>query len=402
MNAGRIATGFGVWMAVWWLIIGALVAPVVPGGWLSVAGFALMASIPLLRVITAFTKHHYPSAFERVWVMRPFWYLQIALPVLGASAAAGTLVGLPFGAAGTFGRVTLVVVASVLALIAIAGYIGSRSLVVKQIESTHPDLPVELEGLRIAQISDLHVGPHTPTRFLERVRAAVEEAQADIIVITGDQVDDHAPDVHHFAAAFRSLSAPLGVYAIAGNHDVYAGWHGVRAGLEQMGVRVLVNESLALTRGRAKFYIAGTGDPAARSFGEGAHDAAPDINRTLRSVPSDAFTIALAHNPALWPALAKRGVQLTLSGHTHYGQFSIPRLGWSLASPFLAHAMGSHLDGQSLLYINPGTNYWGLPLRIGALPEVTVITLRRGIGVAKMAEQEQAEKRCAKRKAIAA
>jgi predicted MPP superfamily phosphohydrolase len=66
-----------------------------------------------------------------------------------------------------------------------------------------------------------------------------------------------------------------------------------------------------------------------------------------------------------------------LSGHTHYGQISIPRLGWSLASMFLDHAMGAYRQGRSLLYINPGTNYWGLPLRIGALPEVTIVTLRR-------------------------
>ena len=116
-----------------------------------------------------------------------------------------------------------------------------------------------------------------------------------------------------------------------------------------------------------------------RSGGPGG-GAAPDLARTLARVPEGAFTIALAHNPALWPGLAKRGVHLTLSGHTHYGQLSIPSLGWSLASPFLEHAMGAHRLAESLLYINPGTNYWGLPFRIGALPEVTVLTLRRSPG----------------------
>lgn len=87
--------------------------------------------------------------------------------------------------------------------------------------------------------------------------------------------------------------------------------------------------------------------------------------------------IALAHNPALWPALAKRGVALTLSGHTHWGQFALPSLGWSLASPFLKHAMGAYREQGSLLYINPGTGYWGIPFRIGALPEVTLVRLWR-------------------------
>ena len=86
--------------------------------------------------------------------------------------------------------------------------------------------------------------------------------------------------------------------------------------------------------------------------------------------------LALAHNPALWPALAQRGVTLTLSGHTHWGQLALPKLGWSMASPFLEHAMGGHEKGNSLLYINPGTGYWGIPFRLGAWSEITQVTLR--------------------------
>jgi predicted MPP superfamily phosphohydrolase len=144
-----------------------------------------------------------------------------------------------------------------------------------------------------------------------------------------------------------------------------------------MGIRVLVNESVEIARGGDRFWLAGTGDPAG-DVGPINRDrsVAPDIDRTLARVPRGAFTIALAHNPVLWPALAQRGVQVTLSGHTHHGQLSIPHMDWSLASHFLEHAMGSHRRGDAWLYINPGTNYWGLPLRLGAWPEVTVITLR--------------------------
>jgi predicted MPP superfamily phosphohydrolase len=177
------------------------------------------------------------------------------------------------------------------------------------------------------------------------------------------------------------LSAPLGIFAVAGNHDVYAGWAEVRAGLEAMGITVLVNDAVELVHGSQRFWVAGTGDPAGRGRARGGRaDVAPDIDRTLAGVPGGAFTIALAHNPGLWPELAQRGVELTLSGHTHYGQLSIPRMGWSLASLFLEHAMGWHSRGNALLYISPGTNYWGLPLRLGALPEVTVLTLRRAQG----------------------
>jgi hypothetical protein len=206
------------------------------------------------------------------------------------------------------------------------------------------------------------------------VAAAVRDAQPDLIAVTGDQVDDYARDVEPFAAAFRGLSAPLGVFAIPGNHDVYAGWPAVHRGLEAMGITVLVNRAVAVERNGASFWVAGTGDPAGR---RGTPAAAPDIEKTLADIPPGGFTLALAHNPALWPALAERGVELTLSGHTHYGQIAIPRLGWSLASPFLEHAMGQHRRDGSQLYINPGTNYWGIPFRIGTLPEVTVLTLRR-------------------------
>jgi predicted MPP superfamily phosphohydrolase len=151
-----------------------------------------------------------------------------------------------------------------------------------------------------------------------------------------------------------------------------------------MGITVLVNDAIELEHRSQRFWVAGTGDPAGRGRGRGTSDAAPDIARTLARVPAGAFTIALAHNPGLWPELALRGVDLTLSGHTHYGQLSIPRMGWSLASLFLEHAMGWHSRGNALLYISPGTNYWGLPLRLGALPEVTVLTLRRAHGPAEI------------------
>ncbi len=150
--------------------------------------------------------------------------------------------------------------------------------------------------------------------------------------------------------------------------------------MEAVGMRVLVNAAVPLARNGSTIWLGGTGDPAARS-GPGSGGApAPDIPRTLAGIPPGAFTVVLAHNPALWPMLAERGVELTLSGHTHYGQLAIPRLQWSAASPFLRLAMGLHDEGGSTLYINPGTNYWGIPFRVGTPPEITVITLRTSGG----------------------
>ncbi len=132
-------------------------------------------------------------------------------------------------------RWTVVVVGSLFVVGAVAGYIGSRLLRVKSLEAHFPHLPDGLIGLRIVQVSDLHVGPHTSTRFLARVSKAVTAAAPDLLVITGDQVDDYAEDVSHFAAAFTGLRAPLGVFAVAGNHDVYAGWAEVHRGMNADG-----------------------------------------------------------------------------------------------------------------------------------------------------------------------
>jgi len=375
----RIIVRLLLWIVGCWLVIGALLEPVVPGGWITVVAAAIVATAPLAVLIRGFTRSRYRTAFTRLWILRPFWYVQLLLPLLAISGLLGALAGLPFGLGGYAGRITMAVAAVVLVAIGLWGYIGARRLVVRSIDLSFDTLPAGLDGLRIVQLSDLHVGPQTSRRYLARIAAAVREARPDLIAITGDQVDDYAGDVDHFVAAFRTLSATHGVFVIAGNHDVYAGWDAVRRGLEEGGFTVLVNDAVALERNGARLWIAGTGDPAGGSWRRGAASGVgPDINRTIARVKPGEFVVALAHNPVLWPTLAKRGVDLTLSGHTHYGQFSIPHLGWSLASPFMEHAMGTYRQGGSVLYINPGTNYWGVPFRIGALPEVTVITLRRG------------------------
>src|SRR5918993_4985712 len=371
-----VAIGAG-WTAAWWLIIGLFISGVIPGGSLTIVALVAVIILPLVVLVQRF-RGSYPSAATRLFVFRPFWYAQLAAPLVAICAVVGFLVGVPFGTGLVTARWTIVVVGCLFVLGAFAGYIGSRLLRVKSLDAHFPHLPDGLIGLRIVQVSDLHVGPHTSRRFLARVAKAVRGAAPDLLVITGDQVDDYAEDVAYFAATFASLRAPLGVFAVAGNHDVYAGWSEVHRGMRGMGIRVLVNEAVQLSHHGVPFWLGGTGDPAGLGGPLGPdRSVAPDIPRTLSSIPADAFAIVLAHNPALWPSLAQRGVHLTLSGHTHYGQLSIPRIGWSLASLFLEHAMDWHARGQSLLYINPGTNYWGLPLRLGALPEVTILTLAR-------------------------
>lgn len=360
-----------------WLVLGVLFAPVIPGGWKTVILLALLLFVPLLVLLQGFGGRAYPSPATRLWIFRPFWYGQLFLPLLAGAGLLGMVAGLLFGVPLETGRALVTVAAVALALLSIVGFIGTRQLTVRLVEPRFSELPAELEGLRIVQLSDMHVGPHTSRRHLARVVDAVRRAQPDLIVHTGDQVDDYARDMEPFAVAFAELAAPLGSFAIAGNHDIIAGWNDVRRAMEHMGITVLVNESVPLERNGIRFRLAGTGDPAGAGWRDnGGADAAPDVPRTLRDVQPGEFSIVLAHNPALWPELAARGAHLTLSGHTHHGQFAIPALGWSVASLFLEHAMGLHERNGSVLYISPGTNYWGIPFRIGARPEVTVVVLR--------------------------
>lgn len=359
-----------------WLLVAVHVAPVMPGRWTTVMVLWAFSVLPVFVLVRNFTTKRYPSAATRLWMFRPFWYTQLMMLALALLATIAFVVAFPFGAGVVAGRWTAVVGAAALVAVGLWGYVGSRRLVTRTIELTHPRLPARLDGLRIVQLSDLHVGPHTSRVQLGRIAEAARRAAPHIIAYTGDQVDDHPADVEAFASAFADLTAPLGAYGIPGNHDIYAGWPEVRRRLEAIGIRVLVNESVRLVHDGEVLYLAGTGDPAAAQMRAAA--GGPDVERTMQAVPRDAFSLVLAHNPALFPALAARGADVVLSGHTHHGQFSIPSRNWSLASVFLDYAMGTYNRDGALLYISPGTNFWGIPFRIGALPEVTVITLRSG------------------------
>jgi len=366
-RGARILVRFLGYQLVSWAALALVAHGTVPGAALLVAAFAAYTTIPLLLFVRWRGWPFYPGAIFRLLVVRVVLYTQLLLPFVVGGAAVGILVGWPFGASIAIGRALAAAVLGTGMLVLLVGYLGSRRLVVREVQARVPSLPREFDGLRIAQISDLHVGPQTSRTFLASVAATVARSKPDVVAVTGDVVDDRAEDVPWYAAAFADLAAPLGVFLIPGNHDIYAGWDAVSRSLRQRtDATILVNEARLI-------------------------EAAPDVDGALSRVPAGTTVVAFAHNPALWPRLAERGVALTLSGHTHWGQFALPRFGWSLASPFLEHAMGGHRAGDALLYINPGTGYWGIPFRLGAFPEITLVTLRcagtaeLNVGVARSA-----------------
>jgi len=375
-----IARGVG-YLALAWATIAVLAASAFTGGAWATLLAAIYTTVPLIMFAQWRGWPFYPNATFRLLVVRPFWYTQLLLPLVAGGGLIGMLAGLPFGHALLVGRIVAASVLLVVVAILLLGYVGSKRLVVRHVDVDVPNLPPSFEGLRIAQLSDLHIGPHTSRRFIERVVAATRALSPDLVAVTGDLIDDRSEDVAVYARTIGALDAPHGVYIIPGNHDVYAGWDEVENALRAADVgTVLVNESYVLRRDADSITLVGTGDPAGGH--RGVARVAPDIERAMSNVEPDATVVAFAHNPALWPSLAQRGVALTLSGHTHWGQFAFPTLGWSLASPFLEHAMGAHHEHDSVLYISPGTGYWGIPFRLGANPEVTLVTLHRAASAA--------------------
>ena len=373
----RVYARLSLYFIACWTIVGLLLDGVAPYAGPITAALALYTTIPLFVFLCSGGWPTYPRAAVRLWVMRPFWYTQLLLPLVTVAGVTGLLLGAPFDRALVAARLLAGGVFAVMAVLFVVGYFGSRRLVVHELEASLPALPPSFDGLSIAHISDLHIGPHTPRRYLQRIRTTLAGLSPDVIVVNGDLVDDRSEDVDHYAAAFRGMSAPLGVFITTGNHEFYSGWNAVEQRLREHDLgALLVNDARALRRGADAVYVVGVGDPAAT---RDAPKAGPDLARAFSSVPHGAATVVFVHNPALWPALLERGAALTLSGHTHWGQFAFPRMGWSLASPFLEHAMGVYRSGDGFLYISPGTGYFGIPFRIGAPGEVALVRLRRGL-----------------------
>ena len=234
----------------------------------------------------------------------------------------------------------------------------------------HPRLPRAFDGLRVAQISDVHAGTFMPPERLARARTLVEALRPDLVVFTGDQLDRRNIDAEVFVHGFAGIEAPLGAFGVLGNHDHLSGAGLAVEALEAVGVTPLVNASVTLRRGAARLQLAGVDDLDAPP------SAGPDFSILTRT--SASFRLLLCHQPNGWAAARSAGADVTLSGHTHGGQIAIPSRGLNLArlsTPFIA---GPYRRGDALLYVSRGIGVGAVPLRFGAPPEIDLLTLRRG------------------------
>lgn len=227
--------------------------------------------------------------------------------------------------------------------------------------------PKELSGMRIVQLTDVHIGPMIGREWLEGIVARVNELDADIVVITGDLVDGSVEALREHVAPLAQLRSKRGVYFVTGNHEYYSGVKSWVEHLGQLGLRVLRNEHVTIGEGAASFDLAGVDDHTGSQFDK---DHGVDVAKALAGRDPSRECILLAHQPKEVIDAAKFGVGLQISGHTHGGQVFPATLLVRLQQPFVA---GLDRLGDTQIYVSRGTGYWGPPMRVGAPAEIAVI-----------------------------
>lgn len=244
-------------------------------------------------------------------------------------------------------------------------------LQVERPELRCPGLPAPFHGLRIVQFSDVHLGFHYDAAKLSGLAAKIGREEPDIVCFTGDLVDYAVsrPDYEAVRNALHEIRAPLGCYAVLGNHDYYGNADEVAALLEDGGFRCLRNRSVRLAKDGASIRLAGVED---------AWEGQPDLKRALRDVPPEEFTVLLSHCPDYADEVLDFPVQLQLSGHSHGGQVRLPLVGPLASVPYgTKYPSGLYRlgEGKLALYTNRGIGVSVKPVRFMCRPELTVFTL---------------------------
>jgi len=258
------------------------------------------------------------------------------------------------------------------ALISSVGFAQARrSPQLKQVDVPIEGLPQQLDGFRIVQLTDVHVGPTIRGDF---VRAVVETANAqnpEAIVITGDMIDGFVNELRPHVAPLADLRSTHGTFYVNGNHEYYWGAQAWIAEAKRLGMQPLLNEHRLIHKDGATLVMAGVTDYSSASH---APEHRSDPVRAVAGAPAEAIKILLAHQPRSLFAAQKAGYALQISGHTHGGQFFPWNFMVHLVQPVVA---GLKKVGAMWVYVSRGTGYWGPPNRAGSPSEVTLLTLRR-------------------------
>ncbi|HMO60826.1 MAG TPA: metallophosphoesterase [Ferruginibacter sp.] len=260
---------------------------------------------------------------------------------------------------------------------------------VKKLQLSFDNLPNAFKGLKILHISDIHSGSFTDKKAVEHGIQKILEQQADIILFTGDLVNDMAIEMEEYKHIFSRLKAPMGVYSTLGNHDYgdYKAWpiNGVSKSqnlenLKQvhsdMGWRLLMNEHVTFEKDGQQIALLGI-----ENWGNRANfPKYGRLDEAYAGAEKYPFKILMSHDPSHWDAQVKPeypDIDLVLSGHTHGMQFGVetPGFKWSPVQYIYKQWAGLYEDGKQKLYVNRGFGFIGYPGRVGILPEITLIEL---------------------------
>jgi predicted MPP superfamily phosphohydrolase len=270
-----------------------------------------------------------------------------------ASAAARATLAVPFAAAG-YGT-----------------FIGRTQFELREVDLAMPDLPEALEGIRIAQLTDIHCGPFLSPRDVETVVGMVNETRPHLAVVTGDLITRPEDPLQACIEKLGRIRAEAGIYHCLGNHELFA--HAeefVEERGKALGMEVLRKRSALVRFGDARLNLCGV---------DYQRKHLPYLQNAAAMIDPLAFNILLSHNPDVFPVAAAMGYDLVIGGHTHGGQVTMEIVEqWVNASRFFTpFVAGTYRAANSALYVSRGIGTINLPMRVGALPEITLLRLRR-------------------------
>ncbi|MEG0916729.1 MAG: metallophosphoesterase [Myroides sp.] len=269
-------------------------------------------------------------------------------------------------------------------------FVGKYNFKVREETIAFKDLPVGFDGLKVLQISDLHVGSWDNKEAIEKGIEMINAQEYDILLFTGDFVNTLATEADPWIEALQKIKTPkYGKFAVLGNHDYgeYVKWDteaakeanfiAIKNNIEKSGFKLLLNENVVLKSNNDSIYLLGV-----ENWGLNFKKAG-DLKKTSENVPTDAFKIVMTHDPSHWDAEIvnhQQKYQLTLSGHTHGMQFGfdIPSvLEWSPAEYIYPEWGGLYNKGHQYIYVNRGFGFHAYSGRVGIWPEITVLELKK-------------------------
>ena len=267
---------------------------------------------------------------------------------------------------------------------------GRHHYTVHKVTLHFPDLPEAFDGFTLTQLSDIHAGSFTDAKGVNKGIDLINKQQSDVVLFTGDLVNNKATEMDPWISSFARLEAPMGKYSVLGNHDYgdYMQWPDGGAKVanlialkevhKKIGFRLLLDEAIKIEKDGQSITLIGV-----ENWGKGGFHKYGDLDKAITNVDDTQVKILMSHDPSHWEAKTLqhlKHIHLTLAGHTHGAQFGIEFFGvkWSPIKYVYKQWAGLYQQNDRYLYVNRGFGFLGLKGRVGIWPEITVITLKKG------------------------